>query len=282
MRLASYRANGRSTYGAVLDGGIVDLGALFGAQYPDLRSLLAADAVGRARLAAQSRPADHRLEHVEWLPVIPNPAKIICVGLNYEEHRLETGREKSAHPSLFTRYADTQVGAGAPLIRPRESERFDYEVELAVIIGKPGRRISETDAWTHIAGYSIYNDASVRDFQHHTGQWTPGKNFPGTGAFGPWMVTADEIPPATELALSTRLNGKEVQRSTTTHMIFGVAELIRYISTFTRLEAGDVIATGTPGGVGARRTPPLWMKDGDTVELEIERIGVLRNSVADE
>jgi 2-keto-4-pentenoate hydratase/2-oxohepta-3-ene-1,7-dioic acid hydratase in catechol pathway len=214
--------------------------------------------------------------------VIPNPDKILCVGINYVDHQRETGRDKTEYPVLFTRFANTQVGHRQPLIRPRASEKFDFEGELAVVIGRSGRHIPESDALSYIAGYACYNDGSVRDWQRHTTQFTPGKNFVGTGAFGPWLVTADEATGVADAAISTRLDGEEVQRARTSELVFGIRELIHYISTFTELAPGDVISTGTPGGVGAARKPPLWMKPGDMVEVEIEGIGVLRNTVAAE
>src|SRR3989454_8782546 len=211
-----------------------------------------------------------------------NPGKIVCVGLNYEEHRQETGRDKTEQPALFLRLAESQVGHRQPILRPRESKNLDYEAEIAVIIGRAGRRISQKDSWDHIAGYSCYNDGSVRDWQRHTIQWTAGKNFASTGGFGPWMVSADEIPAGTLLTLSCRLNGERMQHATTEQMIFRIPKLIEYISSFTTLAPGDVIVTGTPGGVGARRNPPVWMKPGDKVEIEIDKVGVLVNSIADD
>ena len=281
MRLASFQAAGVASYGAVTDKGIVDLGARIGNRYADLKSLLAQDALDQA--ARQIRnPADFKLSEIEWLPVIPNPGKIVCVGLNYEEHRMETGRDKTENPALFLRVTESQVGHLQPIPRPRESTHLDYEAEIALIIGLPGRRISQADALKHVAGYSCYNDGSVRDWQRHTVQWTAGKNFARTGAFGPWMVTADEIPPGTKLTLSCRLNGEQMQHADTDMMIFKFPKLIEYISAFTPLAAGDVIVTGTPGGVGSRRTPPLWMKPGDTVEIEIDKVGVLVNPIGED
>jgi 2-keto-4-pentenoate hydratase/2-oxohepta-3-ene-1,7-dioic acid hydratase in catechol pathway len=186
------------------------------------------------------------------------------------------------NPTVFTRFANSQTGHLSPIIRPRVSHDLDFEGELAVIIGKPGRYIARSDAWDHVAGYACYNDGSVRDFQRHTHQFTPGKNFPGTGAFGPWMMTTDEFSFRGSQRLQTRVNGQVVQEATFDQMIFDVPRMIEYCSTFTRLEPGDVIATGTPGGVGAKRTPPLWLKPGDTVEVEIDDLGILRNGVADE
>ena len=216
------------------------------------------------------------------LPVIPNPNKIVCVGLNYGEHVRETGREITEKPALFLRLSESQVAHGQDIIRPPESFKLDYEGEIAVIIGQGGRRISEADAWSHIAGYSCYNDGSVRDWQVATSQWTPGKNFWRTGGFGPWLVTADEIAPNQKMTLVTRLNGVELQRATTDMMIHSIPRQIAYISTFIPLEPGDVIVTGTPGGVGNKRTPQLFMKPGDVAEIEVDAIGILRNPVQDE
>lgn len=282
MKLASYRHGGSSSYGAVTDQGVVDLGRRIGTRFADLRALLAGDGLAQAQQAVAGAAADFPLKDVQLLPVIPNPDKIICVGLNYEDHVVETGREKTENPALFVRFADSQVGADQPMLRPRESTHFDYEAEIAVIIGRGGRRIAAADAWGHVAGYSCYNDGSIRDWQRHTVQWTSGKNFHRTGAFGPWMVTADEIPPGAVMTLTGRLNGQQVQRATTEQMIFKIPALIQYISAFTTLAPGDVIVSGTPGGVGAKRNPPLWMKPGDVVEIEIDRVGVLRNTIADD
>jgi 2-keto-4-pentenoate hydratase/2-oxohepta-3-ene-1,7-dioic acid hydratase in catechol pathway len=277
MKLASFRTARGAGYGAVTDKGIVDLARL---GFDDLKGLIGADGFKAAGRLLSQVP-DFKLSEITWLPVIPNPDKIVCVGLNYEEHRVETGRDKTEQPALFLRVAESQVGHGQPIVRPRESTHLDFEAEIALIIGRPGRRIAQKDAWHHIAGYSCYNDGSVREWQRHTAQWTAGKNFARTGAFGPWMVTADEIPPGTELSLSCRLNGERMQHATTAQMIFKIPKLIEYISAFTTLLPGDVIVTGTPGGVGARRTPPVWMKPGDRVEVEIDKVGVLANSIAD-
>ena len=279
MRLASYRTSKGASYGAVTDKGIVDLRKRLGRKYPDLRALLAGGALAAAEKAAKSAAADYRIAGVTFLPVIPNPGKIICVGLNYEEHRVETGRDKTEQPALFVRVAESQVGHNRPIVMPPESTHLDYEGEIAVIIGKAGRRIPEANSWRHIAGYSCYNDGSIRDWQRHTVQWTAGKNFSQTGGFGPWMTTRGEIGDGEELTLETRLNGQVMQHATTEMMIHRIPKLIHYISTFTPLEPGDVIVTGTPGGVGARRTPPVWMKPGDRVEVEITRVGILVNTI---
>ncbi|MCQ4158619.1 fumarylacetoacetate hydrolase family protein [Roseomonas sp. GC11] len=281
MKLATFRLAGRVSWGLVEGEAVADLGALLGGRLPDLKSAIAAGALPDLPAEAARAPR-HALGEIEWLPVIPNPDKILCVGLNYEMHRKETGRSEVEHPTIFARYANSQTGHLQNILRPRVSTDLDYEGELAVIIGTPGRSIGRGAAFAHVAGYACYNDGSVRDWQRHTHQFTPGKNFPGTGAFGPWMVTPDEVGELPELRLQTRLNGVVVQEARLKDMLFDIPRQIEYCSAFTRLEAGDVIATGTPGGVGAKRTPPLWMKPGDRVEVEIDRVGLLVNGVADE
>jgi len=282
MKLTSFARGGAPSWGAVVDGGIVDLGKAMGGKYPTLRSAIEGNALKEAAAAADGASPDASLDEVTLLPVIPDPDKILCVGLNYKSHIEETGRSDSDYPTIFTRFTNTQVGHGQPMIRPKDSDNYDYEGELALIIGTGGRHISEADALKHIAGYSCYNDGSIRDWQRHTSQFTPGKNFPGTGGFGPWMVTADEIPDPASMHLVTRLNGEVMQDATTDLLVFTVPVLIHYISTFTELVPGDVIVTGTPGGVGFKRNPPVFMKDGDTVEIEIDKIGILSNPIADE
>jgi 2-keto-4-pentenoate hydratase/2-oxohepta-3-ene-1,7-dioic acid hydratase in catechol pathway len=281
MKFASFKIGNTASWGLVEGDDIADLGALLGERYPDLKSAIAAGALAEAAAAA-SKARRHALKDIAWLPVIPNPDKILCIGLNYEMHRKETGRSEVENPTVFGRFANSQTGHLTNIIRPRVSTDLDFEGELAVVIGKAGRYIKPADAWDHIAGYACYNEGSVRDFQRHTHQFTPGKNFPSTGAFGPWMVTRDEIKDIGPSRLQTRLNGQIVQDTTINQMIFDIPRQIEYCSAFTRLEPGDVIATGTPGGVGSRRNPPLWMKPGDTVEVEIDRIGLLRNGIADE
>lgn len=282
MKLVSYRRGADESYGVVSDGAVIDVGADLKARFTTLREVLAADALGEVARAAEARAPDAGLDDITFLPVIPDPPKIILVGLNYESHRRETGASVTEHPVLFSRYANTQVGHGQPMIKPRVSERFDFEGELAVIIGRGGRDIGQAEALDHVAGYACYNDGSVRDWQRHTHQFLPGKNFPATGGFGPWLVTADEIPDPAGLTLVTRLNGEEVQRATTDDLIFTIPFLINYISTFTELEPGDVIPTGTPGGVGFKRTPPLFMKAGDVIEVDISAIGTLTNPVMED
>ena len=282
MKLVSYRHQGKETFGAVAGQGVVELGRRLGGRYAGVRALLEAGAVGEARKAAEAAQPDVALDQIEFLPPVRDPGKLLCVGLNYKTHVAETGRTETEHPSIFVRFPDSHVGHGQPMVKPRLSDHYDYEGELAIVIGKPAWRVAPADALAHIAGYACYNDGSIRDWQRHTTQWTPGKNFRASGAFGPWLVTADEIPDPTRLTLVCRLNGQEVQRATTDLLIYTIPVIIQYITSFTELAPGDVIATGTPGGVGARRNPPLWMRKGDTVEVEISSIGVLRNPVVEE
>jgi len=276
MKLCSFTKDGTSSYGLVTDKGLVDLGKRLAEK--TLRNFLATGNMAEAAKFAAG-DADFGLDDVSFNPVVPNPDKIICVGLNYHAHITETGREETPNPVLFARYSGSQIGHGAPLIKPLESDKFDYEGEVAVIIGKEGRRISEADALSHVAGYSCYNDGSVRDWQKHTHQFMPGKTFAGTGAFGPWMVTSDEIPDPSKLHLQTRLNGEVVQDTDVSLLVTSIPRLIAYCSTILPLLPGDVIVSGTPGGVGARRTPPLFMKDGDICEVEVSGVGVLSNPV---
>jgi 2-keto-4-pentenoate hydratase/2-oxohepta-3-ene-1,7-dioic acid hydratase in catechol pathway len=279
MKVVTFERNGARSYGLLENDRILDVGSLLAKRYSDLRSVLAAGALEELKAARGDAVPTFRVDEVTLLPVIPNPEKILCVGLNYVSHRTETKRPDSKYPSIFTRFANTQVGHLAPVLRPSFSTAFDYEGELAVIIGRGGRHIAEGDANAHLAGYSCYNDVTVRDWQRHTHQWTPGKNFLNTGAFGPALVTPDEIPNLGDVTLTTRLNGQVMQQAPLVDLIFSVPVIIAYVSRFTSLSPGDVIATGTPGGVGDRREPPVYMKDGDVVEVEIDRIGVLRNVV---
>ncbi len=283
MKFISYLHQGKPSYGVLIgQDQVLDLAALLGEQAPDLASLIARDLLPQARTLAAAAKSTLKLQDVELLPVIPRPGKIICVGLNYHDHVRETGRELTESPALFLRVAASQVAHGAAIMRPRESHRLDYEGEIAVIIGQGGRRISEQASWQHIAGYSCYNDGSVRDWQVATSQWTAGKNFWRTGGFGPWMVSADEIAPGQLMTLTTRLNGQVMQQATTDMLIHSIPRLISYISTVMPLEPGDVIVTGTPGGVGNKRNPQVFMKPGDVVEIEIDAVGVLRNTIADD
>lgn len=280
MKFASFLIDGRPSWGLIDGDTAIDLGALPG-QAADLRAAIATGALATAAARSAAAPR-HPIAAITWLPVIPNPGKILCVGLNYEDHRKETGREPSGHPTIFTRFANSQTGHLAPLIRPRLSTDFDYEGELALVIGRAGRHIPRAAALEHVTGYACYNDGSVRDWQRHTSQFTPGKNFVESGPFGPWLVTPDEMGPLGPQRLQTRVNGQVVQDARLDQMIFDIPRQIEYCSSFTRLEPGDVIVTGTPGGVGSRRTPPLWLKPGDVVEVEIDRVGLLRNTVQDE
>jgi acylpyruvate hydrolase len=284
VHLVAFRKDGRVGLAASRDGNGYR-GLLEGEGFPgSLDTLLRKPASEQtAAFAALQSGAPVDLAAVETLPPLQQPGKIICVGLNYRDHANESGMQVPDYPTLFARFASSLVGHGAPILRPPESDKLDYEAELAAIIGKGGRRISKADALDHVAGYSIFNDGSIRDYQLRTPQWTMGKNFDGTGAFGPAFVTADALPPgARGLKIETRLNGQPMQRSSTDQLIFDVAALVSLISVGITLEAGDVIVTGTPSGVGGARKPPVFMKAGDVCEIEIEGIGVLRNPVMDE
>jgi 2-keto-4-pentenoate hydratase/2-oxohepta-3-ene-1,7-dioic acid hydratase in catechol pathway len=285
MKLLSFVHQGRETWGAVVGDGVVDLGR----RVPECPTL--ADFIGQDGWRARadgfaSLPADLPLSGLQYLPVIPRPEKIVCAVRNYMDHHQEVlaaglQRELSEQPPIFLRVWRSQTAHLAPIVRPIVSDSLDWEGELAVVIGKGGRNIDEADAYAHVAGYSIYNDGSVREWQFHAKQIASGKNFESTGAFGPWMVTADEIEPGRALKLETRLNGETVQSSSTGMMIFSVAKLISYASAIFTLVPGDVIVTGTPAGVGWSRKPAWFMKPGDVCEVEIESIGVLRNPIVD-
>lgn len=284
MRFVTFERAGEARLGLLTGGEIADLTAETGAALSLLGLLQAgegalAEAAGRAAGAPR-----HPLEGTKLLPVLPRPGKIICLGLNYAEHAAEGGREKPDYPNFFMRGATTLIGHDAPVIRPRVSEQLDFEAELAAVIGRRvPRHVSRADALSYVAGYACFNDVSVRDYQRRTPQWTIGKNFDATGPFGPAFVTADELPPgATGLHIESRLNGKVMQSANTRDMIFPVDETIMLLAQCLTLEAGDVLVMGTPAGVGFARTPPLWMKAGDTIEIEIEGVGLLSNPVIDE
>jgi 2-keto-4-pentenoate hydratase/2-oxohepta-3-ene-1,7-dioic acid hydratase in catechol pathway len=277
MKLTSFIKDGKPTYGGVYEDRLIDLGPKFGARFPDLRSLIAGGGLSGLSTFIGTGKDWMPLEKGEFLPVIPNPGKIFCIGVNYADHQKEMGRGQTEYPTIFLRFADTLVAHGQPAWIPRISSSVDYECELAVIIGKQGRSIDAAGALDYVAGYTCFNDISIRDWQRHTTQFTPGKNFPRTGALGPWMVTKDEIEDPHNLAIRTRLNGEVLQDANTSQMICRIPEMIAYISSFTPIAAGDIIATGTPSGVGFARNPPLFMKAGDEVEIEIEGIGVLKN-----
>jgi 2-keto-4-pentenoate hydratase/2-oxohepta-3-ene-1,7-dioic acid hydratase in catechol pathway len=287
VKLVSFIIGARATFGAVsnppANDRVVDLGAVLGARFTDLKAVLAdRQGLDAVRAAMTEAGPGVPLNAVTLLPVIPNPGAIWCIGLNYRDHVAETKSTSAEKPSIFLRTAMSQAAHRQPIPRPPESTMIDYEGELAVVIGTGGRRIAEADAWTHVGGYACYNDVSVRDWQRHASQWAPGKNFWRTGPFGPWLVTADEIEAGAALTLMTRVNGLELQRATTDMMIHGIPRLIAYLSTFTCLQPGDVLVTGTPGGVGMARNPPIWLCAGDRVEIEISRIGVLENTVVEE
>jgi 2-keto-4-pentenoate hydratase/2-oxohepta-3-ene-1,7-dioic acid hydratase in catechol pathway len=280
MRFVSFEAEGRSSFGIAHDNGVFDLGRRLGALLPDLKTYLEAAALGLAGHLPKPHIVDYAAGEFVYLPVVPNPTKVLCIGVNYVEHRAETGRPEVAHPTIFTRFADTLIGQGEPIRMPTVSTSLDYEGELAVVIGKPGYRVPKDQAFDIVAGYACFNDASVRDWQRHTSQFAPGKNFPATGGFGPELVTPGVLEGLEGRAIETRLNGTVVQSAKLGDMIFGIPAIIEYVTTFTRLLPGDVIATGTPGGVGERRKPPLWMKVGDTVEVAIDGVGKLTNPIA--
>lgn len=283
MSFVSFESTGQATYGVWLsDAQWLQVPEAFQALYPDLKSAIVAGKLEDLAAACRQSGKAVQSSQARLLPVIANPGKIFCVGLNYKTHVAETKRADSQYPSIFTRFADTLSAHSAPLPHPKDTQRFDFEGELAVIIGKGGRYIPHANAFDHIAGYACFNDATARDWQRHTHQWIPGKNFPLTGPFGPFMATSQEIPDVNRLTLETRLNGEVMQHASLSDLIFTLPVIIEYISGFTMLNPGDVIATGTPGGVGDRREPPLYMKPGDVIEVEITGLGTLRNTVVAE
>ena len=287
MKLMMFETGDGAALGAVDDGQVINLTTADPGQPGSLVDLIAGgtQAMERAEAVAENAPASARLELGGVTASLPiaRPEKFICVGLNYALHAQEGGHDIPTYPSFFLRVASSLVAAGAPVVRPKCSEQLDYECELAIVIGRGGRHISEDAALDHVFGYTIFNDVSVRDYQRKTAQWTPGKNFDGTGPLGPWVVTADELPAgASGLRIMTRVNGNVMQDSNTSDMIFSTARIIALLSEFMTLAPGDVIATGTPSGVAHARKPPAWMKAGDLVEVEIEGIGVLSNPVVDE
>jgi 2-keto-4-pentenoate hydratase/2-oxohepta-3-ene-1,7-dioic acid hydratase in catechol pathway len=282
MKIISFVRKGQTSFGAVVPGGIIDLGGSLGDNVHSLNSALTTGIMDDVMLYIAGCKPEFTWSDVTLLPVIPDPSKILCIGLNYQKHKIETGRPDVDYPTIFTRFADSQVAHGQPMMKPAFSDRFDYEGEMAVIIGRGGRSIAQADALDHVAGYACYNDGSIRDWQRHTSQFTPGKNFPCSGGFGPYMVTPDEVGDYRKLPIQTRLNGQVMQDASLADLIFPVEELISYCSQFMPLSPGDVIVSGTPGGVGDRRDPPVYMFAGDTVEVEIGCLGTLRNPVIDE
>ena len=285
MKLVSFKQQGSLRLGVVTDGGVIDLNAAQPQVPADLGAALlqGVDLQAAASAAIASGAPRLSLDGIAYAAPVTRPGKIICLGLNYFDHAKEGGRDKPDYPWFFLRGATSLIAHGEAGIRPRVSERFDYEAELAVIIGQKARHLSQADALSCVFGYSCFNDMSVRDYQKKTPQWTIGKNFDGTGAFGPVLLTADELPPgAVGLAIQSRLNGQVMQSANTADMIWGVAETIALLTECMTLEPGDVIIMGTPAGVGQARTPPVWMKHGDTIEIEIEGLGLLSNPVQDE
>jgi 2-keto-4-pentenoate hydratase/2-oxohepta-3-ene-1,7-dioic acid hydratase in catechol pathway len=279
MQFISYVHAGKAGFGTLDNAGkIVDLGGPLGCA--DLGHALRTHGGAHLLETAARRASDWALQDISaYRPVVSDPSQVFCVGLNYDEHRVEANRARTDHPTIFLRVPSSQTGHEQPLILPPESSCLDYEGEIAVVIGKGGRRIKPEHAFDHILGFSAYNDASIRDWQAHTTQWTPGKNFPATGAFGPTLVLAEDVGEHEVLTLSTYLNGEQVQSATTDMMLFPIPELLAYLSTFTTLMPGDVIVTGTPGGVGFKRNPPLYLCPGDVVEVDVSRVGRLRNVV---
>jgi 2-keto-4-pentenoate hydratase/2-oxohepta-3-ene-1,7-dioic acid hydratase in catechol pathway len=282
MRLATYSVNGRVTYGAVTDEGIVDLGRRL--KYPALIDVFRAQAIAEARAAAEGRP-DHRLEEVRFLPPLPGAEKIICIGINYADRNAEyrDNRPTSKYPNMFVRFPGSFVGHGEALVRPKASEQLDYEGEIVLVIGREGRHVPREQALAMIGGLTLANEGTIRDWvRHGTLNVTQGKNWDRSGSMGPWIVPADDLNPAQPLRLTTRVNGVVRQDDTTARLIWDFPELIRYITTFTTLKPGDLILTGTPTGAGSHQDPPVWLKPGDVVEIEVPEIGVLRNTVVDE
>ena len=284
MRFAAFRQNGVAGLAAAEGGGPFRGYAATDSQYPG--SLAGLVAGGSKRLLAAGQAlltgAEIDLATVELPPPLPAPPKIICMGLNYADHSAESGFEVPDYPTVFGRFASSLIGHRAPIVRPRVSEQLDYEGEFVAVIGRGGRDIPKARALEHVIAYSLFNDASIRDYQFKAPQWTVGKNFDSTGAFGPYLVTADELPPGCQgLGLQTRLNGDVVQSASTNELVFDVATLVSVLSEAFTLEPGDIIVTGTPSGVGLARKPPLWMRPGDVCEVELEGLGILRNPVAD-
>ncbi|MEM7777698.1 MAG: fumarylacetoacetate hydrolase family protein [Pseudomonadota bacterium] len=286
MRLITFQKGRESAVGVVVNDQVIDLSSVSPDLPSTMRGIIAAGEGAKAKV--QDIAASSSVERVPFgslalLPVIGDAPKIFCVGLNYADHAKEGGNAVPDYPGLFMRSNQSMIAANAPIVRPNCSDTLDYEAELMVIVGKGGRHISESDALNHVFGYSIFNDGSVRAYQRKTSQWTPGKNFDGTGPVGPWIVTADELPAGAHgLKIESRLNGNVMQSSNTANMLCSVAQTIAIISEFTMLEIGDMIAMGTPEGVGYARTPPVFMQPGDVIEIEIEGIGVLRNPVVGE
>ena len=278
MRWLSFLTDGRSSFGYVEEDCVVDLGSV--CNLPDLKSALRQDCLDFVHQVLCERAPRISMEDIEFLPPIPNPSKVLCVGLNYLEHQRETGHGGEDQPTIFVRFGGAQIGHNGVMLQPRESASLDFEGEIALVIGSPGRRIPEEKCLEHVFGFSCYNDGSVREYQRHTSQFTSGKNFAQTGGFGPWIMTPDEISDLADMELLTHLNGELMQHAWSSDMVFDFASILSYCSTFTELEPGDVVVTGTPGGVGARRSPPVFMEDGDIISVTVRPIGTLTNTVS--
>jgi len=284
-RIATFAVDGSIKYGAVVKSGIVDLSARYGKDYPTLREAIAAGALTKLAEDAERRAPDHSLDAITWLPPIPAPEKIVCIGVNYPDRNAEykDGQDAPKFPSMFLRTPRSFVGHNTPLVRPRASTQLDYEGEVVLVIGKAGRHIAESAALDHIAAVTLCNEGTIRDWVRHAKfNVTQGKNFDCTGSLGPWLVPYTDEAQIADVRLTTRVNGEMRQDDRTSRLIFGFRYLINYISTFTTLVPGDVIVTGTPTGAGARFDPPRYLKPGDVVEVEADNIGVLRNGVVDE
>jgi 5-carboxymethyl-2-hydroxymuconate isomerase len=287
MKLLSFQTAAGASYGAVVDGGVVDLGARLGAQFADLRALIASGDIATAVGAHAHAGADYRLAEISaFLPPIAAPEKILCIGVNYQNRNEEyrDGSDAPKFPSIFMRTPGSLVGHGAPILRPPESPQLDYEGEIVIVIGKAGRRIARAQAHSHIAGLTCMNEGTIRDWVRHAKfNVTQGKNFVGSGSIGPWIVTADEFTSGfTDLRVTTRVNGELRQDDTTASMAFPFDYLLEYVSTFVALQPGDIIATGTPTGAGARFDPPRWLVPGDVVDVTVQGVGTLSNTVIDE
>jgi 2-keto-4-pentenoate hydratase/2-oxohepta-3-ene-1,7-dioic acid hydratase in catechol pathway len=281
MKLVTYRVGDAVSFGVVSGDGVVDGAALLDGAAASVRELLEKDLAGRLAGLARGAAPTYSLGEIEFLPPVPDPSKILCVGVNYADHRAETGQaQRPEHPTIFSRFADTQVGHDRPVVRPARTEQLDYEGEVAIVLGRTLTEVGDdADALGAIAGLSCYNDLSVRDWQLHNSQWLPGKNFLGVGSFGPWLVTMDEFDDLGAVRLTTRVNGEVRQDATLKQLIFDFAAVLRYVTGFTSLAPGDVIATGTPGGVGLAADPPRFLVPGDVTEVEVSSVGVLRNRI---
>ncbi|MBO4252323.1 fumarylacetoacetate hydrolase family protein [Streptomyces griseorubiginosus] len=282
MKLLTYRVGDRVSFGVLSADGVIDGAEALGGEATSVRELLERDLVGRLEQLSAGRETTHSLADIEYLPPVPDPSKILCVGVNYVDHREETGHvDKPEHPTVFSRFADTQVGHEQLVVHPPNTRQLDYEGEVAIVIGRHVSMIeTEADARAAIAGLSIYNDLSARDWQLHNSQWLPGKNFLGVGSFGPWLVTTDEFDDLGSVRLTTRVNGELRQDATLDQLVFDFTAILGYVTGFTSLAPGDVIATGTPGGVGLVAKPPRFLVPGDVTEIEVSGVGVLRNRIA--